>query len=221
MAIEVRTRGMLFDMDGVLVDSTPSVLRSWRRWASEYGVAGAETLTIPHGQRAIDLVKMLAPEVDPQLGLARIDEIELNDLADIAVLSGAAELLKSLPINQWAIVTSARRSLLQARLQAAGLTEPHAVVTADDVTQGKPNPEPYLAGARLLGLAASACVVVEDAPSGVRAGKAAGARVLAVLTTSDAQELQAAGAEWIVRSLAQVAVTVVDGEIVLCLKPDA
>jgi sugar-phosphatase len=118
-------------------------------------------------------------------------------------------------------VTSARRSLLQARLQAAGLTEPHAVVTADDVTQGKPNPESYLAGARLLGLAASACVVVEDAPSGVRAGKAAGARVLAVLTTSDAQELQAAGAEWIVRSLAQVTVTVVDGEIVLCLKTEA
>jgi sugar-phosphatase len=130
--------------------------------------------------------------------------MEIEDTEDLKVLPGVRELLGSLPAERWAIVTSCTRRLLEARLEVAGLPVPERLVSADDVVQGKPHPEPYLRGAEMLGFAAKDCVVVEDAPSGVTAGLAAGARVLGVLGSHEPEEL--AEATWLVRSMEQVRV---------------
>ncbi len=213
--MEIRAKGILFDMDGVLISSIGSVNRCWRRWAAIYGIPGAETYDVPHGMRAIEIVKQLRPDIDPVDGLRVIEDMELADTADLVVLPGARELLASLPPDRWAIVTSATRRLLLGRLQAAGLPVPERLVSADEVERGKPDPEPYRRGAELLGLHPAQCVVVEDAPAGVGAGKAAGCRVLAVLGTHDAEEL--ADAEWTTPTLTEVGVELAGDELVLRL----
>ena len=200
--VSITTRGLLFDMDGVLVSSIGSVNRCWRRWAIHYGVPNAETYEVPHGRRAIDIVRQLRPDIDPIEGLNFIEDMEIEDTADLIVLPGVKALLESLPADRWAIVTSATRRLLLGRLQAAGLPVPAYIITADMVENGKPHPEPYQRGAALLGLTPEDCVVVEDAPSGIGAGVAAGSRVLAVVTSHQPDELQQA--DWIVRSLEDV-----------------
>lgn len=205
MAVErIPTKGLLFDMDGVLVSSIASAERCWRAWARHYGLPHWETFRIPHGVRAIDIVRMSKPDIDPYEGLRLIEEMEINDVSDVQLLPGARALLESLPQGCWTIVTSAGRRLMLARLRAAGLPVPERMITAEDVEKGKPDPEPYCRGAKILGLAPADCVVVEDAPSGVRAGLAAGSRVLGVLGTQDAAVLHEAGASWIVRSLEDV-----------------
>ena len=195
----VTAKGILFDMDGVLISSIGSVRRSWRLWAKMYDVPNAEEYEVPHGVRAIDIVRQLRPDIDPHEGLRVIEEIEVNDVADLTVLPGVKKLLECLPSDRWAIVTSSTRRLLLARLKAAGLPVPERIVTADDVERGKPDPEPYRRGAELLGFRAEDCLVVEDAPSGVGAGVAAGCRVLGVLGTHSKGELE--GADWVVGSL--------------------
>jgi sugar-phosphatase len=209
-AIDITTRGILFDMDGVLVSSIGSVIRCWRRWAQAYEIPNADSYEVPHGQRAIDVIKLLRPDIDPQEGLRFIEDMELEDVADLKVLPGVKALLESLPPERWAIVTSATRRLLLGRLAAAGLPIPERIISADMVERGKPDPEPYIRGAQLLGLAPADCIVVEDAPSGVGAGVAAGCRVLAVLGTHSLEELHAA--EWVVPSLEGPTITTnVDG----------
>src|SRR4029077_1803001 len=123
------------------------------------------------------------------------------DISDVVALPGAIDLLRSLPIDNWAIVTSCTRPLADVRIRAGGLPQPKYLVTSNDVTRGKPDPEPYLKGAAALGIAAADCVVVEDAPAGIRSGKAAGASVLALQTTDVNSELSAAGARWIIKDL--------------------
>ena len=204
----IEVQGLLFDMDGVLVSSTGSVLRSWRAWAAQYGVPDADKLEIAHGMRAIDIMEQIVPGVDKVHGLRLIEDLEMADVADLRVLPGVKALLASLPAERWAIVTSATRRLLVARLEAAGLPVPARLVSADDVERGKPDPEPYRRGAQVLRLAPAECLVVEDAPSGVRAGVAAGCRVLGVEGTHEAEELRAAGAHWVVSSLEAVSVEV-------------
>jgi sugar-phosphatase len=203
-AVEIQVAGLLFDMDGVLVSSIGSVLRSWRVWAKHYGLPNPEKVEIRHGVRAVDIMRELKPDVDPVEGLKLIEDIEAADVADLEVLAGVKALLQSLPAHRWAIVTSATRWLLVSRLEAAGLPLPDRIISGDDVKRGKPDPEPYRRGAELLGVSAPDCLVFEDAPSGVRAGVAAGCRVLGVLGTHDAEELRAAGANWIVNSLTKV-----------------
>jgi mannitol-1-/sugar-/sorbitol-6-phosphatase len=203
--IRVTAKGILFDMDGVLISSIEAALRSWRRWAERYGVPGAKTFEIPHGVRSIDIVKMLRPDINPQEGLRAIEDMEVEDVADVRVLPGVKGLLESLPPERWAIVTSATRRLLLARLRAAGLPVPESLISAEMVERGKPDPEPYRRGAELLGFRPEECVVVEDAPAGVGAGKAAGCRVLAVLGTHSAEDLREA--DWVVGSLVELAVT--------------
>ncbi len=202
--VVIDVQGVLFDMDGVLVSSIGSVTRCWRRWAAVYGVPEADTYEVPHGERAIDIMRQLVPGVDVAQGLRLIEDLELDDVADLRVLPGARELLASLPADRWAIVTSATRRLLVGRLEAAGLPVPELIISADVVTRGKPAPEPYERGAALIHAAPHACLVVEDAPSGVHAGVAAGCRVLGVEGTHPAAQLRAAGAAWVVPSLAQV-----------------
>jgi sugar-phosphatase len=215
--VVVEAKGILFDNDGVLISSIGSVVRSWRKWAAMYGVPNAETYEVPHGVRAIELIRQLRPDIDAAEGLKAIEDIELEDVADLEVLAGVRELLASLPADRWAIVTSGTRRLIEGRLAVAKLPLPERLITADDVRKGKPDPEPYMRGAALLGFSNAECVVVEDAPSGVGAGIAAGSRVLAVLGTHTAEELKAA--TWVVRSLEDVTVTVVDGVLRLEFKP--
>lgn len=210
-AVVVHAKALLFDMDGVLISSIGSARRCWREWARHYGVPNADTFEIPHGVRAAEIVAMAKPGIDVAEGLRLIEDMEIADVGDIVTLPGARVLLKSLPADRWAIVTSATERLLDARLRAAELPRPERLVSAERVGKGKPNPEPYLLGAELVGAAPAECIVVEDAPSGVRAGKAAGCRVLGVVGTHSAEDLRAAGAEWVVASLEEVRV-VVDGD---------
>lgn len=206
----VEAKGLLFDMDGVLISSIASANRCWRQWAKHYEITGWETYTIPHGMRAADIMRTLRPdfnEAQAAEGLRMIEDLEIADTADLKVLDGVKDLLGSLPPERWTIVTSATRRLLLGRLKAAGLPYPDELITADDVVNGKPHPEPYIKGARMLGFASAECIVVEDAPSGVGSGKAAGSRVLGVLGTHSAEDLYAAGAEWVVASLAGVKAT--------------
>jgi mannitol-1-/sugar-/sorbitol-6-phosphatase len=212
---EIEVQGLLFDMDGVLVSSIGSVTRSWRRWAKHYGLPNPEAFEIPHGKRAIDIVRQVKPEIDPQEGLRLIEDIELDDTDDLKVLRGVRPLLETLPHERWAIVTSATRRLLLGRLKAAGLPVPDRIISGDMVKKGKPDPEPYRRGAELLGAEPSACLVVEDAPSGAKAGAAAGCRVLGVLGTHSAEELHAAGAEWVVESLTKVGAEVKGQRVVV------
>jgi sugar-phosphatase len=203
----VETRALLFDMDGVLISSIASVNRCWRRWALHYRVPDAEKFEVAHGTRAVEIIIKLRPDFNKEQvaeGLRLIEDMEIDDVADLKVLPGARELLASLPPERWTIVTSATRRLMTARLKAAGLPEPKRLIAGDDVANGKPHPEPYMTGARLLGYSPAECVVVEDAPSGVGSGKAAGSRVLGVLGTHKAEDLYAAGAEWVVESLSGV-----------------
>lgn len=193
---------VLFDMDGTLLDSTPAVERSWAIWGAEYGLSRS-ALSAGHGQPASQLVRLLLAADQIDGGLARIAELELADIHDITVLPGAAELIAAMPPERVAIVTSASRTLAMARISAAGLTAPAIVVTFDDVTHGKPHPEPFLTGAARLGVDPSRCLVVEDAPAGVRAGRAAGCVTLAVTTTSTRAELDA---DLVVDSLAEVSI---------------
>jgi len=213
-------KGLLFDNDGVIISSIASVNRCWRLWAQHYSIAGWETYTIPHGVRAVDVMKSLRPDFTAQdiaTGLRYIEDLEIADTADLKVLPGVRELLASLPPDRWTIVTSATRRLVVGRLKAANLPLPPRVIVGDEVVNGKPHPEPYIKGAELLGFPPSECVVLEDAPSGVGAGVAAGARVLGVLGTHEASELYAAGATWVVPSLACVTATLQGGELTISL----
>jgi sugar-phosphatase len=203
--IQVQAKGLLFDMDGVLISSIASATRCWKRWAKLYKVPNADNFVLPHGRPARDIVIMLRPDIDPDEGLRVIEDMEIEDVGDIEVLPGVRELLASLPPESWTVVTSCTRRLLEARLRAAGLPEPPKLVSADDITKGKPDPEPYIRGAEALGFKPEDCIVVEDAVSGVQSGIAAGCRVLAVLSSTPRAELKAA--TWIARSLAVVKVT--------------
>jgi mannitol-1-/sugar-/sorbitol-6-phosphatase len=216
--VTVDFAGILFDMDGVLVSSIGSVNRSWRKWAEHYGLPHAETFQIEHGTRAVDTITKLKPDLDVAEGLQLIEDLEMDDVADLKVLPGARALLESLPPERWAIVTSATNRLLLGRLAAAQLPVPERFISGDMVVRGKPDPEPYRRGAELIHSAPSECLVVEDAPSGVGAGIAAGCRVLGVLGTHTEAELRAAGASWIVRSLEDVSAKVNAQGLTLSLK---
>ncbi len=202
--VTVEAAGILFDMDGVLVSSIGSVNRCWRRWAKHYGLPNWESVQIEHGTRAVDMIAKLKPGLDVAEGLRVIEDMEIDDVADLKVLPGARALLESLPPERWAIVTSATHRLLIGRLNAADLPIPERIISGDMVERGKPDPEPYRRGAELIHASPADCIVVEDAPSGVGAGIAAGCRVLGVLGTHSEAELLNAGASWIVRSLGDV-----------------
>ena len=181
---------VLFDMDGTLIDSTPAVIRAWTTWAQELGLT-AEELGRHHGVPSAGVVRAVLPPERQQAAIARIDELELADVADIVVLPGAAEALKALVDAKNAIATSCTVPLARARIGAAGLQPPSTLVTADDVTHGKPDPEPFLVAAERLGVDPRRCLVVEDAPMGLKAAHAAGCFTLAVVTTTPREALDA------------------------------
>ncbi len=203
--VSVSAKGILFDMDGVLISSIGSVVRAWRKWAELYGLPDASNFEVPHGMRARDIIKTLRPDVDLKQAVQVITDLEIADVADLTVLPGVKALLEGLPPQRWAIVTSSSQPLLLARLKAAGLPLPERLISGDMVERGKPDPEPYRRGAELLGFRPEECVVVEDAPSGVGSGKGAGCRVLGVLGTHSVDELHEA--DWVVGSLEGLTVT--------------
>lgn len=170
-------KGLLFDNDGVLVDSMPGALQAWVLWGERYHpgfVLSAEY----HGRRASDIVAELVTEDKFQEALEYINQLELDQAHATIALSGTLELLASLPDGAWNIVTGANPELARARLSAAGIAAPQALVTAADGQKGKPDPEPYLLGAQKVGIPIAECAVFEDAPAGLMAGKLAGASLL-------------------------------------------
>jgi len=200
----MKCSGLLFDLDGVLVDSTPAVARAWTGWARKHGFEPEEVVKKAHGRPSISTIRELLPHADHAAEDREMERREIADVEGVVPLRGAMELLQALPLERWAIVTSCTRALAGVRIDAAGLPKPKHLITATDVKHGKPDPEPYLAGARILALPASECIVIEDAPAGIRAGKEAGARVLALRTTASDAELQQAGADWIVNDCADL-----------------
>ncbi|MFF5257480.1 HAD-IA family hydrolase [Actinomadura viridis] len=193
---------VLFDVDGTLVDSTPLVERAARRWAREYGVDADAYLSVAHGRRTSDAIAGFLPPERVREATERLDALEAAGVDGVSALPGARALLAAMNGLPWAMVTSMDPAQLRARTEAAGVPLPPVVVTASDVPAGKPDPAGYLLAARRLGVDPRECVVVEDAPAGVRAGRAAGATVVAVTTSHDAAEL--AGADLILPGLAPV-----------------
>lgn len=202
--IQVECSAMLFDLDGVLIDSTPAVARVWTNWAIVHGFDPEEAVRRAHGRPSITTLREYLPHADHEAENREVERREIEDLEGVIPLTGALELLQSLPPERWAIVTSCTRPLAEVRLRAAGLPRPLQFVTSSDVKNGKPSPEPYCKGAEMLGFAAENCIVVEDAPAGIKSGKSAGARVIAFPTTAPEQELRATGADWIVQNCAAI-----------------
>ena len=217
--MQILCRALLFDMDGVLVDSTPAVARVWTIWANKFGFDPAEVVRRAHGRPSIATIRELLPGGDHHAEDQEIEKAEIEDVGDIIALPGAARLLAALPDAQYAVVTSATHALAVVRLQAAGFRSPKHLVTASDIKRGKPDPEPYLRGAQSLRLSSADCIVIEDAPAGIQSGKAAGSRVIALRTTAADPTLRESGADWIVNDCSAISLAFhpANGTLVLTL----
>ena len=199
---------LLFDLDGVLADSTRSVVRAWSAWARRVGLEPEELLPKVHGRRAIETIRAARPHLDAEAELASLVADETTDNQDTEEIPGARGLVSALPADAWAIVTSGLREVATARLVAAGIPIPRVMITAESIERGKPDPECYLRGARALGAEPLDCVVVEDAPIGAAAARAAGMRLIALTTTHREDELQPA--DLVLPDLTHLAVRVVE-----------
>ena len=184
---------LLLDLDGVLVDSTAAVERHWRTFARSHDLDAEVLLGVVHGRRSADVIVDIADQLRTTLSaaLAAYDALDMGDQEGVVATAGASALIESLPIGRWAVVTSGGTEVAAARLEAAGLRQPPLMITAQDVKEGKPAPEPYLLAAHRLGMSPDTCLVVEDAPAGLEAGRAAGSRTVGVLGTHGAHELDA------------------------------
>lgn len=196
---------ILFDLDGVLVDSTASVDRQWRAWAREQGVDEEKVVAVAHGVRTLEVIREVAPHLDAEAEVRRLERREADDQEGVAVMPGAAELVNAIPRGRWGVVTSGTRDLAAARLRWAGIPVPKVMITADDVVNGKPDPEPYLKGAQRLGFAPQECLVVEDAPAGIQSAHAGGMKVIGLASTFAPAKL--AEADAVARKLGGILVT--------------
>ncbi len=195
---------ILFDLDGVLVDSTRAVDREWREWAARKGVDGDAIMAIAHGVRTIEVIRRVAPHLDAEAEANAIENHEAGDQAGVTVMPGAVELVKSIPDGRWGVVTSGSRLLATNRLRYCGLPVPHVLVTSDDVTNGKPHPEPYLKGAMGLGFEPVDCLVIEDAPAGIQSAHAGGMKIVGITSTYKADALTQA--DVVIGKLAEIQV---------------
>ncbi|MFY9855710.1 MAG: HAD-IA family hydrolase [Terracidiphilus sp.] len=198
----ISVRGVLFDMDGVLINSIASDERTWLRWARFHGMEGTFSLQDTNGRRTIDTLRLLRPDLDQQVELERIENFEAEEQTEVVALPGAEQLLASLPASAWAVVTSNSEKMMRNRLMAAGIAPPRHFISGDIVAHGKPHPESYRMAAEILALEPSECLVIEDTPPGIEGGKAAGCSVLAIVSSHSAGDL--AEADWVVPSLDQV-----------------
>lgn len=215
--VVLHPRGILFDMDGILISSIGSVERSWETWSTARGIDPAHAIRLAHGRRAIDTIRLLRPDLNDQEELAWLERMEMDDNHGVQMLHGVRAILEALPENSWTVVTSATERLARNRLAHGGVRVPKRIVSADIVTEGKPHPEPYRKGAEILGLAPSDCLVIEDSTSGAAAGHAAGCQVLATLFSHALESL--ADADWIVRSLEDVRVAVGGDRLTVSFTP--
>lgn len=178
--LTLRARALLLDMDGTLVHSTGEVETVWRLWCRRHRLDPEPVLAMCHGVRSREVIRTLAPQLDLAQEVTLLDELEINHTGQAEALAGARTLLASLPVERWALVTSASQRVARHRLRSAGLPLPALLVGAEDVAHGKPDPEPYLLAAERLGLAAADCLVFEDAPAGISSALRAGCRVVQV-----------------------------------------
>jgi mannitol-1-/sugar-/sorbitol-6-phosphatase len=202
--IKLKCAALLFDLDGVLINSTPAVARVWHRWAVAHGFDPQEVIVRAHGRPSIATLRDYLPHADHEAENRKIERAEIEDLDGVLALPGTLDLLKSLPEDRWTIVTSGTRPLAEVRIKHAGLPLPKKMITATEIVHGKPDPEPYRKAAAMLGFAASDCVVCEDVPAGIRSGKSAGAKVIAFTTTMQAAPLREAGADYVARNCADI-----------------
>jgi len=214
--VQIRCKGILFDMDGILISSLGSVERSWTIWAKMRGIDPAYACKIAHGCRAIDTVTKLRPDLDSEAELKIIEDLEVEDNEGLTVLPGVLRLLAALPDFCWTVVTGSTERLARVRMAAGGVPVPERLVTANQVTHGKPHPQPFLAGAALLGFAPEECVVMEDSSSGAQAGRAAGCTVVATTFSHPIETL--AAAHYLVTDLTNVVATALPGEEGLVLE---
>jgi len=217
--VQIPCKAILFDMDGILISSIGSVERSWTIWANGHGIDPEYACRMAHGCRSIDTIALLRPDLDAQAENDIIEGMEIADTEGIILLPGVLDLLTALPADRWTVVTSATDHLARVRLAAGGVPVPEHLITAESVTEGKPHPAPYLAGAALLGFAPEDCVVFEDAASGTKSGHAAGCTVVATTFSHPIEALGAA--DYLVEDVTGIKVkTLANGEgLVLTLTP--
>ncbi len=207
-------KAILFDFDGVLINSDPVYERHWQQWADAHGASYEHIISIHHGIPAVRTISIVAPHLDPVYEANQFLVNAVTDLDGLLAPAGVKSFLPRLPADRWAIATSSYRQMVGEQLAYLGLPEPRVLVTIEDVTEGKPAPEPYLLAAEKLGFLASDCIVIEDSPAGITAGKKAGAQVIAVASTKMAHELQEA--DMIVERFIDLDFQIiVDGEIII------
>lgn len=182
-------KAVLFDLDGVLADSTAVVDRVWRVWADERGLDGDAIMKVAHGRPSAEIIRDFAPELSVESEVEILEHREAEDLSGLVGIRGATKLVRSLPLASWAVVTSGTTTVAQPRLAAVGIPEPPVLITANDIVRGKPDPEGYLAAAGRLGAPAHRCIVIEDSPAGLAAARAAGMKTIGVTTTFPAESL--------------------------------
>jgi len=187
--MELRCEAILLDMDGTLVDSTECVERQWRRWAERHGLELEPILKVSHGRVTLETIQLVAPHLATEEEIRSLDVAEAEDTGGIKAVRGAVAFVSALPVDRWAVVTSAPRRLARVRLECAGIPMPRWIVCADDVSRGKPHPEPYLTAASLVGYPPQSCLAIEDARAGVEAARAAGMQVLGITPTMSREEL--------------------------------
>jgi sugar-phosphatase len=219
LPVQIPCKGILFDMDGILISSIGSVERCWTIWANLRGIDPEYACRVAHGCRSIDTVALLRPDLDAQAENDLIEGMEVEDTEGIILLPGVLELLKALPPDCWTVVTSATDRLARVRLAAGGVPVPERLITAECVAEGKPHPAPYLAGAALLGFAPEECVVFEDAASGTKSGRAAGCTVVATTFSHPIESLDAA--DYLIEDVTGIKVKALAGGegLVLTLTP--
>ncbi len=192
--VEFECDAVLFDLDGVLVDSIECIERIWHEWATKHKINYTELMKVAHGRRTVETVRLIAPHLDPDEELEALEGEESTSLEGVRKIDGAVALLQALPETNWAVVTSGSRRTATARIKFAGLPMPRVLVTSDDVERGKPAPDAYLLAATKLQIAPQHCLVIEDAPAGIKAAHAASMPAIAIATTYQREDLAEADA---------------------------
>ena len=211
-----RCKAILFDLDGVLVNSAERVEKTWRAWAATHGLDADRVIAFAHGRRTVETVQLVAPELSASEEVAALESSEAMSSEGVYEIPGARELLESLPPDRWAVVTSGVRAVAEFRIRFTGLPMPRVMVCADAIARGKPDPEGYLAAAQRLGVAAADCIVIEDAPAGIEAAHNGGMRSIGVATTYPADRLVDADA--VVARLSDLTIQPAADQILITMK---
>ena len=185
MPFALEARALIFDLDGVLADSIPVVEAAWERWAAQHGIDEGRAAAAIMGRRAVDVVALLAPQLDVQREASFVEALEEEDVHRIRPILGAREFVERLPRDVWAVATSGSHRIATSRLRQIGIVNPPILITAEDVERGKPDPEVYRRAAAAVGVSPAECIVFEDSPAGLASGKSAGARVIAVVARGE------------------------------------